>query len=213
MALHDSLLRHFVALACFGLAMLSAQPRAHAYAWMIRHGYTNCATCHADPSGGAVLTPYGRAQGSLLLAQDWARFDDERYVEQGELFHGATRPLPEWLMVAIRIVGDHSRSGFPSAMTAGMVPVCMTYRVVPSSSASAASRWWSCPIHWPPRSSREPRTDDSASERPPGRSAASSMTTSMPRRCRSRAATRPESPAPTTSTSTGMSRLPEKSVA
>jgi len=40
---------------------------AHAYAWMIRHSYTACGTCHADPSGGELLTAYGRAQGDLLL--------------------------------------------------------------------------------------------------------------------------------------------------
>jgi hypothetical protein len=40
---------------------------AHAYSWMIRHGYSGCTTCHADPSGGELLTPYGRAQSDLLL--------------------------------------------------------------------------------------------------------------------------------------------------
>ena len=34
---------------------------------MIRHDYTGCATCHADPSGGGLLTLYGRAQSDLLL--------------------------------------------------------------------------------------------------------------------------------------------------
>jgi len=41
---------------------------AHAYPWMIRHEYTGCATCHVDPSGGYLLTPYGRAQTQTLLA-------------------------------------------------------------------------------------------------------------------------------------------------
>jgi hypothetical protein len=52
------------------LALLSivawAEP-ASAYAWMIRHGYGGCVTCHADPSGGELLTAYGRAQGDLIL--------------------------------------------------------------------------------------------------------------------------------------------------
>lgn len=34
---------------------------------MIRHGYGGCATCHTDPSGGELLSPYGRAQSELLL--------------------------------------------------------------------------------------------------------------------------------------------------
>lgn len=41
--------------------------RAQAYPWMIRHEYTACIQCHADPSGGGLLTAYGRAQGELLL--------------------------------------------------------------------------------------------------------------------------------------------------
>ncbi len=34
---------------------------------MIRHAYGGCLTCHTDPSGGELLTPYGRVQGDLLL--------------------------------------------------------------------------------------------------------------------------------------------------
>ncbi len=50
------------------LVVVFATPRtAHAYTWMIRHGYAGCTTCHADPSGGELLTPYGRAQGDLIL--------------------------------------------------------------------------------------------------------------------------------------------------
>jgi hypothetical protein len=52
----------------FTLAAISSHASpAHAYAWMIRHGYTGCVTCHADPSGAGLLTPYGRAQSDLLL--------------------------------------------------------------------------------------------------------------------------------------------------
>lgn len=50
--------------------LLTAEP-AHAYAWMIRHGYTGCPVCHADPSGGETLTAYGRAQSDLLLRMRW----------------------------------------------------------------------------------------------------------------------------------------------
>lgn len=44
---------------------------AHAYGWMIRHGYGGCPTCHADPSGGELLTMYGRVQGELLLRMQY----------------------------------------------------------------------------------------------------------------------------------------------
>ncbi len=57
------------AAALFGVLLMS-QP-AHAYAWMIRHGYSGCPVCHTDPSGGETLTAYGRAQSDLLLRTRW----------------------------------------------------------------------------------------------------------------------------------------------
>lgn len=44
---------------------------AHAYAWMIRHGYAKCSTCHTDPSGGETLTHMGRVQGQKLMTYVW----------------------------------------------------------------------------------------------------------------------------------------------
>jgi hypothetical protein len=49
------------------VGVLFAPERAEAYTWMIRHAYNGCGVCHADPSGGETLTPYGRAQSDLLL--------------------------------------------------------------------------------------------------------------------------------------------------
>lgn len=54
-------------------AVLGYARSAAAYPWMIRHGYGSCATCHADPSGGELLTKYGRAQGDLLLRMHWGK--------------------------------------------------------------------------------------------------------------------------------------------
>ena len=53
------------AVVFLGLLTLSGQ--ADAYPWMMRHNYFGCGNCHADPSGGGLLTAYGRAQGDLLL--------------------------------------------------------------------------------------------------------------------------------------------------
>jgi hypothetical protein len=49
------------------VVVLFTPARAEAYTWMIRHAYNGCGVCHADPSGGETLTPYGRAQSDLLL--------------------------------------------------------------------------------------------------------------------------------------------------
>src|SRR5262249_45092482 len=54
--------------ALLALAVALLWPAAaSAYPTMIRHGYTQCASCHTDPSGGTLLTEYGRAQSELLL--------------------------------------------------------------------------------------------------------------------------------------------------
>jgi len=47
--------------------------RAHAYTWMIKHGYASCPVCHADPSGGELLTAYGRVQSDELLRMKYGK--------------------------------------------------------------------------------------------------------------------------------------------
>lgn len=48
------------------LAGFFAKP-AFAYPFMIGHGYTACAQCHTDPSGGSALTDYGRGQAEIFM--------------------------------------------------------------------------------------------------------------------------------------------------
>jgi hypothetical protein len=71
--------------------------KAHAYAWMIRHGYTQCVQCHVDPSGSGPLTEYGRAMGEILLRTRyrWERHDDQE-TKLGQFLFGAVK-LPDEL--------------------------------------------------------------------------------------------------------------------
>jgi hypothetical protein len=56
-------------LAFAGLLLtLSFSQSAHAYGWMIKHGYAKCLSCHTDPSGGETLTRMGRVQAERLLS-------------------------------------------------------------------------------------------------------------------------------------------------
>lgn len=74
---------HFATLVA-ALTLLFVTSQAHAYPWMIRHGYTNCSGCHADPSGGELLTLYGHAISYEALSTKWggnkeaARLEDRR---------------------------------------------------------------------------------------------------------------------------------------
>jgi len=90
-------LARFAPWLAFVLVSFAWIPSASAYAWMVRHGYTACAMCHADPSGGGLLTPYGRAQGSLLLATRFGG-DDEAAARLGEFLFGAVH-LPEEVLL------------------------------------------------------------------------------------------------------------------
>lgn len=42
--------------------------KAHSFPENVRHGYFSCTTCHVSPSGGDVLTPYGRSLSSELMS-------------------------------------------------------------------------------------------------------------------------------------------------
>jgi hypothetical protein len=72
---------------------------------MIRHGYTSCATCHADPSGGGIITAYGRAQSELLLAQRLGKQNDDGEVSPRTNFLFGAVSLPEWLNLAAAFRG------------------------------------------------------------------------------------------------------------
>lgn len=85
---------------------------ARAYPWMTRHGYTGCATCHADPSGAGLLTAYGRAQSELLLSTSYRGAADEASLFSGPLFGIAA--MPDELLV-----GGWLRSGYIWNASAG----------------------------------------------------------------------------------------------
>ncbi len=64
---------------------------ASAYPSMIRHGYTQCAACHTDPSGGTLLTKYGRAQSELLLSSRWGAGKEDEPSAKDDFLLGVLR--------------------------------------------------------------------------------------------------------------------------
>jgi hypothetical protein len=130
------LLLALAALTVGVLALVGAPREAKAYSWMIRHGYSGCITCHADPSGGELLNPYGRAQGDLLVRMRYGGtktaqpepapstdFDDFDDFDDGPAKQAAPKPVP----APTQEIGGPSRlSGFlwgawdpPSALWLG----------------------------------------------------------------------------------------------
>ena len=74
------------------LAFVLPAARAHAYPWMIQHAYTNCSTCHVDPSGWGLLTEYGRAQDQISIPTLWGKKPEDIDPFPG-IMYGAV-PLP-----------------------------------------------------------------------------------------------------------------------
>lgn len=83
------MIRHLWISLVLLLVMLSFSHPAQAFPEMARHGYINCNSCHVSPSGGGVLTAYGRQLSGDLLST-WSR-DGET-----DLLYGAIKS-PAWL--------------------------------------------------------------------------------------------------------------------
>src|SRR6478609_5615506 len=90
------MLRYLAAVAV--LVGLSWPSTARAYPFMIRHGYTGCASCHVDPSGEGLLTEYGRAQSVLLLSTRYGRAPDAEPGRVADFLFGLV-PTPSWLLL------------------------------------------------------------------------------------------------------------------
>lgn len=96
-----------VASVCLALCLALFSRPARAYPWMNRHGYNNCATCHADPSGAGLLTKYGRAQSALLLSSRYGSGESEEEPGRfSEALFGVVE-LPDALLV-----GGWIRNGY-----------------------------------------------------------------------------------------------------
>lgn len=67
---------------------------ASAFPENVRHGYPNCTSCHVAPTGGGLITPYGRSLSSELMST-WS-YKGEEGVLHGLLKEDA---LPEWLLL------------------------------------------------------------------------------------------------------------------
>jgi hypothetical protein len=79
------------------LCLLLISTEARAYPSMLRHGYSGCATCHLDPSGSGILTPYGRVVGELALRSRYGE-DPNEPGPSAEFMFGLV-PLPEQVML------------------------------------------------------------------------------------------------------------------
>ena len=82
--------RNLTALKIFSFALFFlSSGNAFAFPEMVRHGYLNCTSCHVSPTGGGVLTAYGRELSKDVLASA-SKEGEEDFA------YGLIKP-PEWL--------------------------------------------------------------------------------------------------------------------
>lgn len=84
-------------------------PSAQAFPEMVRKGYQSCISCHVSPSGGGVLTDYGREISKDVLAT-WGREGEENFL------HGGVK-LPDFLKIGGDIRRVQSYVDTPFAKT------------------------------------------------------------------------------------------------
>jgi hypothetical protein len=78
------------------LTLVTLAPRpAHAYAWMIRHGFAGCAQCHFDPSGGGLLNDFGYGAAGDYLASHYGSGE----ASDAQPFFGLWTN-PKWLLAS-----------------------------------------------------------------------------------------------------------------
>lgn len=97
------------ALAALGALVfaLAWSGQAEAFHWMIRHDYSGCNTCHADPSGAGLLTAYGRGLAETVLHTRYGKHsDDEEPGTVGNFMFGAFK-TPEQLLLQFDLRGMH----------------------------------------------------------------------------------------------------------
>lgn len=69
---------NFLYFLVIGICLTASIPSA-AFPEMIRHGYVSCTACHVSPSGGGVLTPYGRELSRELMST-WGREHESKFL-------------------------------------------------------------------------------------------------------------------------------------
>lgn len=63
-----------------------------AFPELISHGYTSCVSCHVSPTGGGIVTPYGRALSDEAISI-WSGSETETQFLNGKV------TLPPWLLL------------------------------------------------------------------------------------------------------------------
>jgi hypothetical protein len=121
----------------FPVVLLFCSHNAFAFPEMIRHGYAQCTACHVSPTGGGMLSAYGRELSAELLST-WSYTDEGQFLhssfgakmaEKGILFGGDVRSVqtyvkdPQQLDERLFLMQANIQSAYQSEHFVGVVSV------------------------------------------------------------------------------------------
>lgn len=103
---------------CILLSLVLSSFMAWSFPENVRHGYFNCIACHVSPSGGGVLTPYGRSLSAELMST-WGTSKNA-----GPFFSDNEKSrLPEWFRSNTFLRSIQVRRDTPTVERAQFIPM------------------------------------------------------------------------------------------
>jgi hypothetical protein len=101
------------------LFLLLLSNRAWTFPENVRHGYFSCTACHVSPTGGGVLTPYGRSLSAELMST-WGT-----PKTSGFLFSDTEdeKRNPPWFRAQALLRGVQTYRSTPKVETAKFIPM------------------------------------------------------------------------------------------
>lgn len=104
----------------FALILLIISPLiARAFPENVRHGYFSCTACHVSPSGGGVLTPYGRSLSAELMSSWGTSKNSGFFFSDNE----DENKNPPWWRANILLRGVQTKRNTPTVEKAQFIPM------------------------------------------------------------------------------------------
>lgn len=111
-------MRIFVLLILIFFEVLLSPIPAQAFPENVRHGYFSCTACHVSPSGGGVLTPYGRSLSAELMST-WGTAKTAGFL----FTDNESEKAPAWFRAAILLRGVQTYVNSPKVEKATSIPM------------------------------------------------------------------------------------------
>jgi hypothetical protein len=101
------------------LLLIFVSAKSWAFPENVRHGYFSCTACHVSPSGGGVLTPYGRSLSAELMST-WGTAKTSGFLFSN---NEDEKRNPPWFRAAALMRGVQTYRNSPTVEKATLIPM------------------------------------------------------------------------------------------